>query len=49
MSIPNYCPFCSSEQIHYFGNSFSAKDDDGDWFVIEQYICESCKKEFYIN
>lgn len=49
MSIPNFCPYCASEEIRYFGNSFSVKDDDGDYFVIDQYICESCDKEFYIN
>jgi transposase-like protein len=49
MSIPNYCPFCNSENIIFFGNSFSAKDADGDWFIIEEYICEDCKETFFIN
>ena len=49
MSVPNYCPFCASERINYFGNSFSAKDGDGDWFVIEEYICEECDKTFFVD
>jgi transposase-like protein len=49
VSIPNYCPFCNSENIIFFGNSFSAKDADGDWFIIEEYICEDCKETFFIN
>ena len=47
MLVPNYCPFCASEDITYFGNSFSAKDADGEWFVIKEYICEECDKTFF--
>lgn len=36
-----YCPRCAKKEVWF-------RDDGGDYYVGEQYICTACKGTFYL-